>query len=203
MYYFAGVIAIAMGTGAIAWHLGTWLESADGQVDPPANVAVLRLPELMKLAEGNDAAAEHQLAKMYGTGIGVPVSPTEEYNWLQRAARHGNVEAQYELGVALREGRGTVQDFDEARKWLQRAAESGSARAQYALGHMYRTGMGIPVDSIRAYVWFNVAAAQGVSGAASARDAVLVRLTPAELQEAQAEARRMSETFIPKAATAK
>ena len=102
--------------------------------------------------------------------IGVPVSPKEEHNWLERAARHGNVEAQYELGIALREGRGTVQDFDEARKWLQRAAEGGNAKAQYALGLMYRTGMGAPVDSMKAYVWLNVAAAQGVSGAASARD---------------------------------
>ena len=172
-------------------------------MDPPATVAVPRLPELMKRAEANDAAAEHELARMYGTGEGVPASPREEHNWLERAARHGNVEAQYELGIALREGRGTVQDFDEARKWLQRAAESGNAKAQYALGLMYRTGMGIPVDSMRAYVWLNVAAAQGVSGAASARDSVLGRLTPAELLEAQAEARRMSETHIPKTVSAK
>ena len=79
---------------------------------------------------------------MYGIGIGVPRSPTEEHSWLQRSARHGNVQAQYELGIALREGRGTVQDFDEARKWLQRAAEGGDGRAQYALGLMYRSGRG-------------------------------------------------------------
>ena len=203
MYYFAGVMGIAMGIGAVAWHLGAWLEAVDEQSDPPAGAAVPQLAELMKRAEGNDATAEHELAKLYGIGIGVPASPKEEHHWLERAARHGDVEAQYELGLALREGRGTVQDFGEARKWLQRAAETGNAKAQYALGLMYRSGMGTPIDSMKAYVWLNVAAAQGVPGAASARESVLGRLTPAELLEAQAEARRMSETHIPKAAPAK
>jgi hypothetical protein len=203
MYYFAGFIGIAMGMGAMAWQVGTWFESADKPVDRPPTVAVPRLTELLKRAEANDAAAERELARLYGAGDGVPVSPREEYNWLERAARHGDVEAQYDLGIALREGRGTVQDFDEARKWLQRAAESGNANAQYALGLLYRTGTGIPVDSMKAYVWLNVAAAQGVSGAASARDSALSRLTPAELLEAQAEARRISETHIPNAVPAK
>jgi hypothetical protein len=56
---------------------------------------------------------------------------------------------------------------------------------------------------MKAYVWLNVAAAQGVPGAASARDMALERLSPAELREAQAEARRMSEIYIPKPAPAK
>jgi uncharacterized protein len=201
-YYFLAIIGIAMGMGAIAWHLGGWLEAAGADTAPPEAVAAPRLDDLMKRAEGNDATAEYELAQRYGTGVGVPASPKEEYSWLQRSAQHGNVEAQYQLGIALREGRGTVQDFDEARMWLQRAAEGGSANAQYALGLMYRTGMGAPVDSRKAYVWLNVAAAQGVSGAASARDMALERLSAAELREAQAEARRLSETYIPKAAPA-
>jgi TPR repeat protein len=201
-YYLAGIVGIAMAVGAVGWHLGTWLEAPRAEKDATETVDATRLAELTKLAEGNDATAEYELAQMYGIGIGVPKTPTEEHSWLQRSARHGNVQAQYELGIALREGRGTVQDFDEARKWLQRAAEGGDGRAQYALGLMFRTGMGIPVDNVKAYVWLNVAAAQGVPGAPSARDSVLGRLSPAELQEAQAEARRMSEIYIPKAAPA-
>jgi hypothetical protein len=64
-------------------------------------------------------------------------------------------------------------------------------------------GRGVAVDNLKAYAWFNVAAAQGVSGATAARDSVLGRLSAAELTEAQAEARRMSEIYIPKAAPAK
>jgi hypothetical protein len=201
-YYFAAIIGIAMGAGAIAWHLAGWLENPGADAAAPGVVAAPRLEDLRKRAEGNDAAAEYELAQRYGTGLGVPASPKEESIWLQRSAQHGNVEAQYQLGIALREGRGTVQDFDEARKWLQRAAEGGSAKAQYALGLMYRTGIGAPADSVKAYVWLNVAAAQGVSGAALARDMALERLSPTELREAQAEARRISETYIPKPAPA-
>jgi hypothetical protein len=63
---------------------------------------------------------------------------------------------------------------------------------------MYRTGLGIPIDNIKAYIWLNVAAAQGVPGAAGTRDTVLPRLTANELQDAQAEARRMSALYNPK-----
>jgi len=204
-YYLAGIVGIAMALGAVAWHLGSWLEAIGADEGAPETIAASRhaeatkLAELSKLAEGNDATAEYELAQMHGTGTGVPRSPKEELSWLQRSAGHGNVQAQYELGIALREGRGTIQDFDAARKWLQRAAEGGDGRAQYALGLMFRNGMGVQADSVKAYVWLNVAAAQGVPGAPSARDSVLGQLSPAELQEAQAEARRMSEIYIPKA----
>ena len=94
---------------------------------------------------------------------------------------------------------GTVQDYEGARKWMQLASEAGNGQAQLALGLMYRTGLGIPVDNVKAYVWLNVAAAQGVPGATGARDVVLPRLSPAELQEAQAEARRLGAIYVPKA----
>jgi TPR repeat protein len=139
---------------------------------------------------------------MYGGGIGVPKSLVDEQMWLERAAKHGNVQAQYEYGIALRDGHGTVQDYEEARRWMQLAAEGGNGPAQLALGTMYRTGLGIPIDNVKAYVWLNVAAAQGVPGAKAARDSVLPRLAPTELQEAQAQARRLSANLIPKAVPA-
>ena len=155
------------------------------------------LPELLKLAAANDSDAEYELARMYANGYGVQKSVQEEKKWLERSARHGNVQAQYEYGVALRDGHGTVQDYEGARKWIQLAAESGNGQAQLALGLMYRTGLGIPIDNIKAYVWLNVAPAQGVPDAIGARDTVLPRLSPAELQEAQAEARKMSAIYLP------
>jgi TPR repeat protein len=194
-YYLAGIIGVAIAIGAVGWHLGALLEAPHAdQALPGADES--RLVDLRKLAEGNDAAAEHELARMYGNGLGTPKSPAEEHNWLQRSARHGNVLAQYELGIALRDGRGTIQDYEEALKWLQKAAEGGNADAQFALGQMHRTGMGTPIDHVKAYVWLNVAAAQGVPGAASARDTVLARLSAAELAEGQAEARRYSTMYI-------
>jgi hypothetical protein len=81
---------------------------------------------------------------------------------------------------------------------MQLAAEGGNGPAQLALGTMYRTHLGVPTDNVKAYVWLNVAAAQGVPGAVTARDAALQHLSPTELQEAQAEARRLSALYTPK-----
>jgi TPR repeat protein len=200
-YYLAGVLAVAVTIGALGWHAAALMGPPRSE-EVNAGADTERVAALTRRAEGNDALAEHELARLYGSGLGVQKSATEEHNWLQRSARHGNVEAQFELGIALRDGRDTIQDYEEARNWLQRAAEGGHARAQFALGLMYRTGMGVPVDNVKAYTWLNVAAAQGVSGARSARDTVLARLSAAELMEAQAEARRMSELYIPRPAPA-
>ena len=187
--------------GALAWTAYGLMDSTPlAEADKPVQKDP-RLPELLKLAAAHDAVAEYELSKMYGNGYGVPKSLPEEQKWLERSARHGNVQAQYEYGVALRDGHGTVQDYEGARKWMQLAAESGNGQAQLGLGLMYRTGLGIPIDNIKAYVWLNVAAAQGVPGANAARDMVLPRLSPAELQEAQTEARKMSALYLPKAPT--
>jgi hypothetical protein len=200
-YYFAGIIGVAIAVGAIGWNVGAWLVVPGG--DPSqTKAAAQRLADLVKLAENNDAVAEYELARMHGDGLGVPMRAQEAYKWLERSARHGNVQAQYELGIALRDGRDTIQDHEAARKWIRLAAEGGHGQAQLVLGVMYRSGTGVPADNLKAYVWLNVAAAQGVPGAASARDTVLARLAPAELQEAQAEARRRSATYAPKPAPA-
>lgn len=197
-YLIAGAFTLLVLIGALAWTMRAFIEVPRTEGDKPAQKDP-RLPELLKLASQNDSIAEYELSRIYGNGYGVPKSLQEEQKWLERAARHGNIQAQYEYGVALRDGHGTVQDYEGARKWMQLAAEAGNGQAQLAIGLMYRTGLGIPVDNIRAYVWLNVAAAQGVPGATAARDVVLPRLTPSELQEAQAEARRLGAIYVPKA----
>jgi len=197
-YLLAGGLGALVLFGALAWTMRSVIDLPR----PDADKVVLkdaRLPELLKLAAQNDSIAEYEIARMYGNGYGVQKSLQEEQKWLERSARHGNVQAQYEYGVALRDGHGTVQDYEGARKWMQLASEAGNGQAQLALGLMYRTGLGIPVDNVKAYVWLNVAAAQGVPGATGARDVVLPRLSPAELQEAQAEARRLGAIYVPKA----
>ena len=199
-YFLAVILGIFVTAGLVAWHgrglLDEMPRSASSEKAQPTDA---RLGDLLRLAATNDPIAEYELARMFGNGYGVPKSLQEEQKWLERSARHGNVQAQYEYGVALRDGHGTVQDYEGARKWMQLASEAGNGQAQLALGLMYRTGLGIPVDNVKAYVWLNVAAAQGVPGATGARDVVLPRLSPAELQEAQAEARRLGAIYVPKA----
>jgi TPR repeat protein len=68
---------------------------------------------------------------------------------------------------------------------------------------MYRMGMGVPVDNARAYMWFNLAAAQELPGAAVQRDVVLRSLSPAQVLEAQADARRLNAAGTESSATAR
>ena len=199
-YQVAGGVVVAVAVGVLGWHAADWLEPPQRKPAQPA-ADPQSVADLVKRAERSDAVAELELSHIHGNRDDSPKSTKEEYMWLARSARHGNLQAQYELGLALRDGRGTIQDYEAARTWIQRAAEGGIGDAQFELGIMYRMGRGVSADNLKAYAWFNVAAAQAVPGAAAARDAVLARLAPAELLEAQAEARRMSEIYIPKTAT--
>jgi TPR repeat protein len=192
VYHFAAIVGIAALVGAIGGILFDVLArdpAVSGELAPDAG----RVEATMKLAGQSDPVAEYELARMYATGQGVRQDEMERIVWLERSAEHGNAEAQYELGIALRNGRGVIQDFGRAATWLQRAAQSGNGLAQLELGLMYRAGSGIATSNVKAYIWLNLAAAQGIAGADIARDAVLRALSPAEVHEAQAEARRLSE----------
>jgi uncharacterized protein len=199
-YYLAGVAAVAFVAVAIAWNVGGSPHAPSQQEANPPTAVETSLAEAIKLAKTNDPVAEYRLAHLYAKTSDVEGNRKEALAWLERAAEHGNAEAQYEFGNALREGSGMVQDYEQAAKWLKLAAEHGNADAQYALGQMYNAGMGLPVDNLKAYMWFNLAAAQDVAGAAAQRDAVLHRLSQAEVLEAQAAARRLSHAPIKQSA---
>jgi len=193
VYYLAGIIGAALVAGALSWNLRTLLDSP--LVTPDNAVAATgEFAAIKARAEKNDADAEYELSGMYAHGYGVAKNETEAQYWLERAAQHGNVSAEYDLGMAFREGRGAVQDYERALKWIRLAAENGHSQAQFALGIMYRSGTGVPADNVKAYIWLNLAAARGVVDAALVRDVVLSRLTPAEVLEAQTEARRLADS---------
>ena len=191
VYGFVGLLGFAAVAGAVAWNMVG--SPADSRPRPKTSeVAETNLYDA-KLAESNDPDAEYRIARMYMSASGPSADKKRALAWLERAASHGNIDAQFEYGNALREGSGVLQDYERAAKWLQLAAEQGNADAQYALGQMYRAGIGGPADNEKAYMWFNLAAAQELSGASVQRDAVLRLLTPAQVLEAQAEARRLSD----------
>ena len=104
-------------------------------------------------------------------------------------AEHGDARAQHWLGLMYEQGRGLPQDFAEAASWHRKAAEQGVADAQFNLGLMCETGQGVPQDVVQAHLWFDLAAAQDASGAASARDKIAEKMTPAQIAEAQKMAR--------------
>jgi TPR repeat protein len=187
--FIAGATALTVVAGIGLFAVLHFSTPTVGEAPPDS----AQIEETLNRAKLSDPMAQHDLARMYGSGRGVPQSEKDKVLWLERAAEQGNADAQYQLGIALRNGQGVIQDFASAATWLQRAAQSGNGWAQYELGRLYSGGIGIKADNVKAYMWFNLAAAQGIGGADAARDAALKLLSPSETREAQAESRRISE----------
>ena len=131
---------------------------------------------------------------MYDKGQGVPQDYARAVGWWRKAAEQGMAEAQYNLGIAYDNGQGIPQDYAEAMKWFRKAAEQGYAKAQYNLGVIYGYGEGVPQDDAHAYMWFKLAASrlrpgEGRDIAVKNRDIVAMRMTPAQISEAEKLAR--------------
>ncbi|MEQ8283176.1 MAG: hypothetical protein RIC04_09595 [Parvibaculum sp.] len=69
------------------------------------------------------------------------------------------------------------------------AGDVGKCDALYNLGLMYSTGRGVDVDLVTAHKWFNLAAMQGSDAARMCRAELTVEMTPAQIAEAQRQAR--------------
>jgi TPR repeat protein len=81
------------------------------------------------------------------------------------------------------------RDYATAVRLIRPLAEQGDATAQYNLGIFYDNGLDVPQDRVSAYMWFTLSAAQGKEGAATFRDLIARRMTPAQIAEAQKLAR--------------
>ena len=77
------------------------------------------------------------------------------------------------------------RDYATALRLIRPLADQGDASAQYNLGVFYDNGLGVPQDKVSAYMWLNLAATQGKEGAATFRDLIARRMTPAQITEAQ------------------
>ncbi len=108
----------------------------------------------------------------------------------RKLAEKGDARAQSNLGFIYEMGVGVPQDYAEAVKWYRKAANQGYAPAQSNLGSMYEKGQGVPQNNVQAYVWFSLAAADSNHSpasnyAASYRDEIEKRMTPAQIAEAK------------------
>ena len=106
-------------------------------------------------------------------------------------AEQGDAKAQFNLGLIYFNGDGVAQDYKTAVKWYTLAAEQGDASAQNNLANKLIDGQGVAQDYVKAHMWFNIAAIDGSSkNAASNRDIVAKKMTPAQIAEAQKAASR-------------
>ncbi len=147
------------------------------------------LREFRPLAERGNVLAQYKLGLMYNNGEGVRRDFGKAATWFFRAAVQGYAPAQTSLGVKYEKGQGIKRNYREAVNWYRHGAEQGYATAQYRLGRMYVLGHGIWRDYTEAITWFEIAAAQGIEDAATARDVVSARLSPAQIAEAERKAR--------------
>lgn len=155
---------------------------------------------LTPLAEGGDAEAQLGVGNMHLFGRGVPQNVTQAIQWFQKSAHRGNVNAQNTLGVMYAFGRGVAQDFGEAVKWYRLAAMQRDALALHNLGMMYAQGRGVSLDYTRAYALQQLSIQQGDTQitelSKKVRDAIAERMTPAQIQEAEALTRSCAGTGL-------
>ncbi len=85
-------------------------------------------------------------------------------------------------------------DYATAIRVWRPLSEQGNANAQSMLGLLYGKGQGVPQDYAQAHMWYNLAASRLPPGdtrdiAVKSRDNVAMRMTPAQISEAQKLAR--------------
>jgi uncharacterized protein len=145
------------------------------------------LQEITPLARAGHADAQHLLGLMYYMGRGVALDYKQAMLWHRKAAEQGKADAQYVVGAMYYTGNAVEANPKQAVVWFRRAAEKGHAEAQLALGLMYRfQAGGLRKDKVLAYVMWNLAAASGNANATVQRAEIAKRMTPEQIEEAQA-----------------
>jgi TPR repeat protein len=90
------------------------------------------------------------------------------------------------------------RDYSTAFELLRKAADQGEAKGQLYLAIFYERGTGVLQDYLLAHMWGSLAAAHGdaetAQVAAKLRDDVAVKMTPAQIAEAQRLAREWKPT---------
>ena len=105
-------------------------------------------------------------------------------------ANLGEARAQYDLALLYDQGLGVPQSDAQALLWYQRAAEHGDRRAQYNLGLMHMNGQGMAPNVVHAYFWLSLSLAQGDTNAPAAREYLIEKMTPEQIEEAKNHVRK-------------
>jgi TPR repeat protein len=150
------------------------------------------------LADRDDAEAQYQLGRYYGTND-VKFHPLDwdlSIKYLKLAAHQGHAEAQYFLRFMLFNVSWDEGDKVLALKYFQLAANQGHPKGQLHLGFLYFTGQGTAKDLVLAYKWTLLARAQGLedSWAMKQIEKMEKEITP----EQKAEGDALTKAFKPK-----
>lgn len=117
---------------------------------------------LQKMAEKDEAMAQHLLSGCYDVGNGVTKDSIKSLELVRKAAKQGYAPAQSELGLLYYLGSEHItKDTTQGIMYLHAAALQGYAPAQFSLGRAYESGDGVLQDDVQAATWLRKAAEQG------------------------------------------
>jgi TPR repeat protein len=88
---------------------------------------------LLAATETNEAKFQHQVARMYGEGEGVPQNLKNSQAWYKLAAHQGLQSSQFNLGTIYEEATGCVMSYEKAYYWYQKAAQNNDPEAHEIL----------------------------------------------------------------------
>jgi uncharacterized protein len=181
-------VAVALVVGAAAPVQADPLRDAQAAYDRGKFATALDLWQ--PLAEQGSPDAQAGLGNLYLGGYGVSPDEAAAMAWFRKAAEQGHSGGQCSL-ASLYHGR---KDYPAAASWYRRASEQGNALAQIRLARLYADGLGLARDNVQAFKWFAVTAARGAdsyarTNAAQGRDATAMKMTPAQVAEAERLAR--------------
>ena len=118
--------------------------------------------DLLRLANGGNARAQHAVAMIYNQGRGVAVNHELANTWYRKSADAGFVLAQAGLAWNQMHGIGTNVDAALALDNYRRAAEQGHPYAMNNVAVMYYRGEGTRPDAKASLDWFMRAAEAGL-----------------------------------------
>ncbi|MDR3368328.1 MAG: tetratricopeptide repeat protein [Rhodoferax sp.] len=172
-------------------HLGQLYQQGQGLPKSQSKAA----EQFGRAAAQGLAEAQYMTGLTYYRGEGVRRDAKQALHWFSLAAAQGHGNAQLYVGRMYVQGEGVAVDKKMGHKWLLSAAERRVAQAQFQVGMMYAQGIGVDADEVQAYIWLNLALAGGLGEAAAPRDKIALKLSPAQLANAQQRSRRMQESM--------
>jgi TPR repeat protein len=113
-------------------------------------------------AQGGNASAQRNLAKLYDEGHGVGKDAQQAVSWYTKAAAAGDRESQVRLGYIYRTGLDRVKRDDrQSAYFFKLAAEGGSPTGGLEYGVALESGKGVDRNEREAADWYRKAGAAG------------------------------------------
>ena len=141
-----------------------------------------------KAADQGEPHAACRVGDIYFEGQGVAVDKAVAMGWYERDARRGCTRSQFHLGLCAEQQSNPIQ----ALAWYRLAATNGFAEAQTTLAERLNDELQPAPDYLEAYLWYHIAADAGNRVAAVSARRLKNKLTPAQLEQADKEARKIS-----------